>query len=96
MSPLELEIYHQVCNIIAIDLYMSNLVIIYPYKMLANVNNTSAKEYDERCYKETGLPLADSLKPLQPHVYELAERIYLLMQWRNMSQAVITWFVAIV
>ena len=73
-----------------------NLVVVNPYKTLANVNDASAKEYEERCYKDTGLPLADSPKPLQPHVYEMAAKIYLLMRRRNMSQAVITRFVTII
>ena len=38
--------------------------------------------------------LVDSLNALQPHVYELAVRIYLLMKQRNMAQAVITWYIA--
>lgn len=73
----------------------SNLVVVNPYKTLANVNDASAREYEERCYKDTGLPLVDSPKPLQPHVYEMAAKIYLLMRRRNMSQAVITRCVAI-
>lgn len=71
----------------------SNLVVVNPYKTLANVNDLSAKEYEERCYKDTSLPLIDSPKPLQPHVYELAAKIYLLMRRRNQSQSIITRFV---
>lgn len=74
----------------------SNLIVVNPYKTLANVNDASAKEYEERCYKDTSLPLVDSPKPLQPHVYELAAKIYLLMRRRNESQSVITRCVAFV
>jgi chitin synthase len=68
----------------------SNLVVVNPYKTLANINDVSAKEYEERCYKDTSLPLVDSPKPLQPHVYELAAKIYLLMRRRNESQSIVT------
>lgn len=68
----------------------SNLVVVNPYKTLASVNDASAREYEERCYKDTSLPLVDSPKPLQPHVYELAAKIYLLMRRREESQSIIT------
>jgi chitin synthase len=71
----------------------SNLLVINPYKTLANVNDVSAKEYEERSYKDTSLPMLDSPRPLQPHLYDLAARVYLLMRRRNESQAVVTRFV---
>ncbi|KAF9241811.1 glycosyltransferase family 2 protein [Melanogaster broomeanus] len=67
----------------------TGLVIVNPYKTLANVNDASAKEYEERCYRDTKLGLADSRRPPQPHVYELAAKIYLLMRRRNETQAVV-------
>ncbi|KAI3614821.1 chitin synthase 6 [Moniliophthora roreri] len=67
----------------------THLVAVNPYKTLANINNASAKEYEERCYRDTNLPMVDSPKPLQPHLYDLAARVYLLMRRRNESQAVI-------
>ncbi|KAF7345448.1 Glycosyltransferase family 2 protein [Mycena venus] len=67
----------------------SHLLVVNPLKTLASVNDASAKEYEERCYKDTSLPAIDSPKPLQPHVYELACRIYLLMRRRNESQLVV-------
>ena len=71
----------------------SNLLVVNPYKTLANVNDLSAKEYEERSYKDTSLPMLDSPRPLQPHLYDLAARVYLLMRRRNESQAVVTRFV---
>ncbi|KAG2365414.1 glycosyltransferase family 2 protein [Suillus spraguei] len=68
----------------------TNLVVVNPYKTLANVNDANAKEYEERCYKDTKLGLADSRRPPQPHLYEQAAKIYLLMRRRNESQAVVT------
>lgn len=67
----------------------TNLLVVNPFKTLANVNDISAKEYEERCYKDTSLPLASS-RLLQPHLYEFAAQIYLLMRRRNQSQSVIT------
>ncbi|KAL4073788.1 glycosyltransferase family 2 protein [Scleroderma citrinum] len=66
----------------------TGLVVINPWKTLSNVNDASAKEYEERCYKDTGLSLIDPRRP-QPHVYELASKVYLLMKRRGESQAVI-------
>ena len=68
----------------------TNLVAVNPYKTLANLNDLSAKEYEERCYKDTSLSLVDSPKPLQPHLYDIAAKIYLLMRRRNESQAVLS------
>ncbi|KAG1857448.1 glycosyltransferase family 2 protein [Suillus subluteus] len=69
----------------------TNLLVVNPFKTLANVNDISAKEYEERCYKDTSLPLASS-RLLQPHLYEFAAQMYLLMRRRNQSQSVITRF----
>lgn len=68
----------------------TQLVAINPYKTLANVNDVSAKDYEERSYKDTSLPMVDSPRPLQPHLYDLAARVYLLMRRSNESQGVIT------
>ncbi|KAJ7483304.1 glycosyltransferase family 2 protein [Mycena latifolia] len=67
----------------------THLLVVNPLKTLASVNDVSAREYEDRCYKDTSLPAIDSPKPLQPHVYELACRMYLLMRRRAESQLVI-------
>jgi chitin synthase len=68
----------------------TNLVVVNPYKTLANLNDVSARDYEERSYKETSLPMVDSPKPLQPHLYDLAAKVYLLMRRRNESQAIVS------
>ncbi|KAH9919697.1 chitin synthase [Fomitopsis serialis] len=67
----------------------SNLVVVNPYKTLNNVSDASAKEYEERCYKDTSIPLPGDPPPPQPHIYDLAARVYLLMRRRNESQSVV-------
>ncbi|THH06648.1 hypothetical protein EW145_g3945 [Phellinidium pouzarii] len=67
----------------------SHLVVVNPLKTLANVNDVSAKEYEERCYRDTSVPTASSPKALQPHLYELAAKVYLLMKQRQQSQAMV-------
>lgn len=67
----------------------SNLVVVNPMKMLANINDVTAKEYEERCYNDTSVPTAGSPRALQPHLYEMAAKVYLLMQQRRQPQAVI-------
>jgi hypothetical protein len=67
----------------------SNLVVINPFKSLANLNDSSAKEYEERCYKDTSPPSSSPQPPLPPHPYDLAARAYLLMRRRGESQAIV-------
>ncbi|KAI0048077.1 P-loop containing nucleoside triphosphate hydrolase protein, partial [Auriscalpium vulgare] len=67
----------------------TDLVVVNPYKLLANANDASAKEYEERSYKDTSLALPGSQPPLPPHLYDLAARVYLLMRRRNESQSVV-------
>jgi chitin synthase len=67
----------------------SNLLVVNPFKSLANTNDNSAKEYEERCYKDTSPPSTSSQPPLPPHPYDLAARVYLLMRRRGESQAVV-------
>ena len=41
----------------------------------------------------TPLSMLDSPRPLQPHLYDMAARVYLLMCCRNKSKAVVTQFI---
>ncbi|GJJ06868.1 hypothetical protein Clacol_001064 [Clathrus columnatus] len=67
----------------------SNLVVVNPLKILANINEASAQEYEERSYKDTSVPTADSPKALQPHLYDLAARVYLVMRRRQEPQSIV-------
>jgi len=67
----------------------SNLVVVNPFKSLANINDVSAKEYEERCYKDTSPHHSSSDPPLPPHPYDLAAKAYLLMRRRGESQAIV-------
>ena len=67
----------------------SNLVVVNPLKVLANVNEVNAKEYEERCFRDTSVPTANSPKPLQPHLYDVAAKAFLLMRQRTQPQVVI-------
>lgn len=67
----------------------SNLLVVNPHKTLANINEVSAKDYEERCYKDTSMPLPSGPSPPSPHLYELAAKVYLIMRRRNQSQSVI-------
>lgn len=73
----------------------TNLVAVNPYKTLGSVNDASAREYEERNYKDTSLPMADSPRPLQPHIYDMAARMYLLMRRRNETQSVVARYVVV-
>ncbi|KAF9647836.1 P-loop containing nucleoside triphosphate hydrolase protein [Thelephora ganbajun] len=67
----------------------SNLVVVNPYKTLANINEVTAKDYEERCYRDTSMPLPGGPAPPSPHLYELAAKVYLVMRRRNQPQSVI-------
>ena len=64
-----------------------HLIAVNPLKSLADTGDASAKQYEERCYKDTTLPLPGS--PIQPHLYEMAAKMYLLMRRKNESQSVV-------
>ncbi|KAJ7590720.1 chitin synthase [Mycena floridula] len=59
----------------------TSLVVVNPYKTLASLSDASRTEYLERSYRSTapagGL---DAPRPLQPHVYDFACRVYLVMR----------------
>lgn len=64
----------------------STLVSVNPFRALENVNDASKRAY-EQAYRDAA---QDEAAPsLQPHVYELAARVYLMMRRRNESQSVI-------
>jgi chitin synthase len=66
----------------------TTLVVVNPFKALLSLGNASAKEYEERSYRDTaslGMSV-DSPKALQPHIYDLAARMYLVMRRRSESQ----------
>ncbi|TEB20895.1 hypothetical protein FA13DRAFT_1800569 [Coprinellus micaceus] len=67
----------------------THLVVVNPYKVLGNVNEASAKEYEERCYKDTSGGGEGGARPLQPHLYDVACKMYLLMRRKREAQAVV-------
>lgn len=63
----------------------TSLIVVNPLKSLANTNDASAADYEEKTYRD----LTDSQHNLQPHLYELASRVYLLMRRTAQSQSVV-------
>jgi hypothetical protein len=66
----------------------STLVVVNPLKKLGNLSDASARDYVESEYTDTSGEEGPR-GPKQPHLYELAARVYLLMRRRKESQAVI-------
>jgi chitin synthase len=64
----------------------STLVSVNPQRALGNVNDASKRAY-EQAYRDAGQE--EGTPALQPHVYELANRVYLMMRRRKQSQSVI-------
>ena len=72
----------------------THLVVVNPYKTLANVNDASAKDYEERCYKDTNPAVGvDAPRPLQPHLYDMAAKMYLLLRRKKEAQAIVARYV---
>lgn len=63
----------------------SNLLVVNPLKSLANCNDASAADYEEKTYRD----VTDAPSTLPPHLYELASRAYLVMRRTGQSQSVI-------
>lgn len=64
----------------------STLVSVNPFRTLENVNDASKRAY-EQAYRDVAQE--ESPPSLQPHVYELAARVYLMMRRRQESQSVV-------
>ncbi|TFK24681.1 chitin synthase [Coprinopsis marcescibilis] len=70
----------------------THLVVVNPYKSLVSSGDAAAKEYEERLYRDTSRADgadANVPRPLQPHVYETAAKMYLLMRRKKEAQAVV-------
>lgn len=65
----------------------STLLVVNPLKALAHLNEVSAKDYADAEYSDTS---GDERPggPMQPHLYELASKVYLLMSRKQENQAV--------
>ncbi|KAF0444401.1 glycosyltransferase family 2 protein [Gigaspora margarita] len=63
----------------------SSLVVINPNKPLESMNDASAKEYAEQWYKNT----TGEKITLQPHIYELAAKVYFHMRRSAEDQCVV-------
>jgi len=63
----------------------STLVVVNPQKPLECMNDTTAKEYAEQWYKD----ITGNRSNLQPHIYELAARVYLHMRRSAEDQSVV-------
>jgi len=64
----------------------SSLIVVNPLKALANTNDASAQDYEQKTYRDVEEPTPSSL---QPHLYELASRVYLLMRRTSKPQSVV-------
>ena len=63
----------------------STLVVVNPQKPLECMNDATAKEYAEEWYKD----ITGNKSNLQPHIYELAAKVYMHMRRSAEDQSVI-------
>ncbi|KAG1078398.1 hypothetical protein G6F42_024284 [Rhizopus arrhizus] len=62
------------------------LVVVNPFKTLDLLNDATLQAYGQHGYKGIS---PDRFAPPEPHVYDMATRVYLLMRRRSENQAVI-------
>ncbi|EPB90148.1 hypothetical protein HMPREF1544_02982 [Mucor circinelloides 1006PhL] len=62
------------------------LVVVNPFKPLDLLNDATLQAYGQHGYKGIS---PDRFAPPEPHVYDMATRVYLLMRRRSENQAVI-------
>lgn len=63
----------------------SNLIVINPYQPLELLNDATLKSYAEIGYKD----LTAQKPSLQPHVYQLATKVYFHMRRTGQDQSII-------
>lgn len=63
----------------------SNLVVINPYQSLELLNDATLQYYAEIGYRD----LSEKKPALQPHIYDLATRIYFNMRRTGQDQSII-------
>lgn len=64
----------------------STLVVLNPLRTLSDVNEASKAEYEDRAYKVRG---GAGGEEVQPHAYDLACRVYLVMRRTGETQGVV-------
>lgn len=63
----------------------STLVVVNPYQPLEILNDATLESYADACYRN----LSDSKPIMQPHVYDLAARVYFHMRRTGQDQSII-------
>lgn len=63
----------------------SNLIVVNPYQPLELLNDATLRSYAEIGYKD----LSEQKPALQPHVYELATKVYFHMRRTGEDQSII-------
>ncbi|RUS12591.1 hypothetical protein BC937DRAFT_87461 [Endogone sp. FLAS-F59071] len=63
----------------------STLVVVNPYKILEQLNDAALNEYADVYYRNT----SGQKKNLQPHIYEMAARVYFHMRRTGENQSVV-------
>lgn len=64
------------------------LIVVNPYKPLELLNDATLQAYGQHGYKDISPDGFSSNSP-EPHVYDMATRVYLLMRRRAENQAII-------
>lgn len=64
------------------------LIVVNPYKPLELLNDATLEAYGQHGYKDISPDGFSSNSP-EPHVYDMATRVYLLMRRRAENQAIV-------
>lgn len=68
------------------------LIVVNPYKPLELLNDATLEAYGQHGYKDIS-PEGLAAGSPEPHVYDMATRVYLLMRRRGENQSIVLRFV---
>jgi chitin synthase len=64
----------------------NRLIVVNPQKPLELLNDTTLETYGQHGYKDLQ---PENLRSLEPHVYDMATQVYLLMRRRGEAQTIL-------
>jgi hypothetical protein len=78
-----------------VNLGSHRLIVLNPHKPLDLLNDATLEVYGQHGYKNISYQQPQDEQKLEPHIYELATKVYFLLRRRNEDQAIILRYVYI-
>lgn len=78
-----------------VNLGSHRLIVLNPHKPLDLLNDATLEIYGQHGYKNISYQQPQDEQRLEPHIYELATKVYFLLRRRNEDQAIMLRYVYI-